>query len=73
MIRTATAALLVTLGAASMALAQTDAELVEAEAFFGNTLAIFDVIMASSARAAQNLGALLASLPAFPDACLHQF
>ena len=66
MIRTATAALVLILGATSMALAQTDAELVEAEAFFGNTLAIFDVIMASSARAAQNLGALMTSIPDFP-------
>lgn len=67
MLRTAIAALLVTLGAASLALAQTDTELVQAEAFFGNTLAIFDVIMASSARAAQNLGALLTAIPAFPE------
>ncbi|WP_164726782.1 mechanosensitive ion channel family protein [Shimia sediminis] len=70
MIRSAFAALVMslvmTLGIASLAYAATDAELVEAEAFFGNTLAIFDVVMASSARAAQNLGALMSSVPAFP-------
>ena len=67
MLKSAAAACLVlVLFAATPALAEDVAELVSADAFFGSTAAVFDVVMASSARAALNLKALVAAVPQFP-------
>ncbi|SHJ22016.1 Small-conductance mechanosensitive channel [Shimia gijangensis] len=66
MLRSAMAAsLLFVLFAANPVLAEDVAEYVSADAFFGNTIAIFDLLMASSATAAQNLTSLMVSAPDF--------
>lgn len=60
------ACLVLVLFAATPALAEDVAGLVSADAFFGSTAAVFDVVLASSARAAVNLKALVTATSQFP-------